>query len=245
MVTNAVNKTKRILKKKPLLKSPAKTLKVRSGSGFRRVKVTRKTPTKQSPAKRTTSRRHSSIKALSHFFSSPLFFIVLIIVGINLIVGGLGYFAYRQTVLSFKVSPTVIENAERPDLEPQHLTIADAQIDLAIQPALIKDGIWQISDNSASHLFSSARPTQGDNIVIYAHNKKNLFANLRQVKVGEVVKLTTQSGREYLYEVKETKVVKPSEIAEVLPTETEVLTLYTCTGLFDTQRLVVKASPIL
>jgi LPXTG-site transpeptidase (sortase) family protein len=153
------------------------------------------------------------------------------------------YLWHNMRVLSFDTPHTPVEAPLEQGSEPQHLTIQSAGIDVSIQPALIKDGIWQTSQNSATHLFTSARPTEAGNIIIYAHNKKNLFGELKKVKVGDAIAVTTETGATHQYVVRDVKTVKPSDIQEVLPSPNEVLTLYTCTGLLDSQRLVVKAFP--
>ena len=48
----------------------------------------------------------------------------------------------------------------------------------------------------------------------------------------------------YEYMVNEILIVNPDQIDVINPTQDETLTLYTCSGYFDTQRLVVKAKRI-
>jgi sortase (surface protein transpeptidase) len=55
--------------------------------------------------------------------------------------------------------------------------------------------------------------------------------------------LLDAEGKTAKYIVSETKRVLPNAVEEVLPTDHEVVTVYTCTGFLDSQRFVVKALP--
>jgi LPXTG-site transpeptidase (sortase) family protein len=173
----------------------------------------------------------------------PTTYLILGIIGFNLILVGSLYLAYRKTILSFQVAPSVVAEAHLRAAEPTQIMIPTTQIELPIIPAQIKDGIWETSETNATHLYTSARPTEGGNIVIYAHNRRNMFADLKNVKVGETINLKTEKGI-YTYQVSERLVVNPNQVESVLPTDHEVLTVYTCTGPFDSKRLVLKATPI-
>lgn len=117
-------------------------------------------------------------------------------------------------------------------------------MDLSIDEGGIKDGVWQISYQNATHLGASANPGTSGNIVIYGHNKKAIFGNLPYLKVGEEVSLKTSDGKIHKYKVVEKLWVSPDRVDLVSPKESEELTIYTCWGIFDNQRVVVKAIPI-
>lgn len=103
---------------------------------------------------------------------------------------------------------------------------------------------WTVSPTAANHVRQSGNPGNPGNIIIYGHNTKKVFKNLRKVKPGETVKLTTAEGRQFTYRVISTQVVDPSQTALLSPTNAEALTIYTCYGLLDSKRLVVRAIPI-
>ena len=170
--------------------------------------------------------------------------IILAILGINLIIGGALYLSYRRTILSFQVSPIITATTNVRPSEPSHIKINHNPIDLPITPAFIVDGIWETSQEAATHLATSARPGEGSNIIVYGHNLNRLFGPLTKVKIGDQVEITTIDGHQFLYQVQEIKQVKPSEIELVTPTDYEVLTLYTCVGFLDSQRLVIRAFPV-
>jgi len=168
-----------------------------------------------------------------------VFYIVLGVLLISLFVG---YRLNRARILSFAGTPG---NASVSGLsKPVSIEIPSLKVSLAVEEAAIKNGIWQISPKNVSHLETSAVPGQGGKIVIYGHNKASILGNLRLIKVGEKIYLKNQSGKIYSYMVEKTVVVSPKEIQYVEKTSEEVLTLYTCTGLFDSQRFVVIAGPL-
>lgn len=157
------------------------------------------------------------------------------------IFGGVNY--YRVRVLSFSKSPVEASQSNRGEM-PSQITIPSIGIDLPIDLGQIKDGVWQISYSHSTFLNSSARPGTGGNIVIYGHNKKVIFGNLPYLSLGQKVFIKTQDGKIFAYEVYQKDFVSPDRVDLVSPTAKEELTIYTCWGLFDSQRVVVKAKPI-
>jgi len=132
--------------------------------------------------------------------------------------------------------------SKRPEA-PLRLKISSAEIDQLINPTLIVDGNWQTSNSGVSYLISSARPRENSNIVIYGHNLKQVFGKLDQVQLGDIVELQSLDHTAK-YQVSTRNIVNPDAIEIALPTPTETLTLYTCIGRFDSQRLVLTAKPV-
>lgn len=151
------------------------------------------------------------------------------------------YRIYSLNILSFG-RPTASTVSTGP--APIKIDIPQVNLHLPVTEAIVTDGTWEISPDGASHWDNSANPGQSGNIVIYGHNKTNLFGPIRWLNLGEEIILTAADGQEYRYRITETVTVPPSQIDYVQPKDEEVLTLYTCTGLFDSQRYVVIAKPI-
>ncbi|SRR5260221_6557807 len=174
-----------------------------------------------------------------------LLFISLLIVGILLIVFGEIYLFWERRVLSFNTNPYVFaKTVSDTNLMPVKITIPRAKIDIGIEEGKIIDGVWQISNTEATHLNNSANPGESGNIVIYGHDKRAIFGYLLGIKKGDLVNLIIKNGDMHKYEVSDILIVDPSNIGVVLPTKSEVLTIYTCTGFLDSKRLVVKATPV-
>lgn len=155
-----------------------------------------------------------------------------------------GYKIHQQSVLSFSTVPTSIESQFLPSEIPAAIDIPKRGISLDVKPAVIHKGIWEISPDSASYLVKSSVPGKGGNIVIYAHNKKNLFGNLVTAEYGDVIYIRTSDGTIQQYQIRKKFFVSPDHIEVVEPTSYEVLTLFTCAGFADSQRLIIQAYPL-
>lgn len=167
--------------------------------------------------------------------------------GLGLILAGIlllsifGIWRIRELRLSFKGNLPKSVNHES---QISRIKIDKVKLDLAVEPAIINNGVWPVAENNASHWVSSANPGEGGNIVIYGHNRNNVFGAIRWLNLGDKIELTDKQGQVHEYKISETVTVKPEEIKYVGPTNTEMLTLYTCTGWWDSLRYIVSAKPI-
>jgi len=167
---------------------------------------------------------------------------VLIFLGFALFSFGAANY-YFARILSFsKVPEAVVKSTGNLDI-PVEIIIPSIQIDLKVETGQIKSGVWLTSDSAATFLNTSAVPGGGGNTVIYGHNKKMIFGNLPYLSLGQKIIVKTQSGKIYTYEVYQKDFVGPERVDLVSPTSAEELTIYTCWGLFDSQRVVIKARP--
>lgn len=144
-----------------------------------------------------------------------------------------------------------------------HLPIANDQVDaIAFTPRVIiekigvdakivegdnarralNQGIWRMPIGST--------PDRGGNTILTAHRYKflppntNTFYLLDKLAVGDRIDVQWQ-GKQFTYQVKETKVVTPQTVEILANTKEPQLTLFTCTPLFtSTNRLVVIAALI-
>lgn len=145
--------------------------------------------------------------------------------------------------LSFNLSE-VVEESSLASSRPVQIYFVEDNFALPVIPTSIQNGAWPVHDSVANFLLTSASPTQNSNIVIYGHNTRDALWILKRLKTGEEIVLTSESGSKYTYKVDQIFVTNPEDVAVVMPTDQEILTLYTCTGLFDQKRLVVRAKPV-
>lgn len=117
-------------------------------------------------------------------------------------------------------------------------------VDVPVTPAVFTGQKWTVSAETASYLLQSARPGENGNIIIYGHNTRAILGNIRALKGGETVVLTTEDGQEHRYVVESLHEVEPTKTELVQPTDFEVLTIYTCSGLLGKQRFIVRARPL-
>lgn len=127
---------------------------------------------------------------------------------------------------------------------PVQITIPSIEVDMPVERGEIKNGVWSISYDKPTFLGSSARPGGSGNTVIYGHNKKAIFGNLPYLSLGQKIYVKTVDGKIHIYEAYKKEFVAPDRVDLVSPTNTEELTIYTCWGLFDSQRVVIKAKPL-
>jgi LPXTG-site transpeptidase (sortase) family protein len=126
---------------------------------------------------------------------------------------------------------------------PVHVTIPWF-VDVDIDPQVYQNGSWTISEDHASYLTASALPGNPGNIIIYGHNKRSILGNIRALKGYEKITLTMAGGSTRMYQIESISEVSPSKTKLLSPTTSETLSIYTCSGLFDSQRFVVVAKPI-
>lgn len=183
-----------------------------------------------------------SVKKRQFFF--PKLSLILFLIGVLCLSVYSGFRVHQSMVLSFNVSDyqpvTQIQTYEA----PVRVQIPAQNIDVPVIESYVRDNQWEINPDGASHLAGSANPGQRGNVVVYGHNLDRIFGRIRSLKKGDVINLSTKSGQNFSYRVEETLVVTPKDVKVIEPTLTEMLTLYTCTGFFDSQRFVVKATPV-
>lgn len=121
------------------------------------------------------------------------------------------------------------------------IAIPSLNVNLPVKEGGIVDGRWILSEDSVMLLPESSKPGEGYNTVLYAHNKPHLFANLKNIQAGDQIIIENQEGNKFSYEVYSLEYVNPQEIDKIKSEVPNSLTLFTCNGFFDQQRLVVKA----
>jgi len=117
-------------------------------------------------------------------------------------------------------------------------------VDTSIEDGIVNQEGWTILPDKAVYVTKSARPGYPGNIIVYGHNTRQVLGNIRALKGYEKIKLVLSDGSERWYQVFRMEQVKPGEIKYLAPTSTEILTLFTCAGLADSDRFVVQALPI-
>lgn len=184
-------------------------------------------------------------KVISRF---PIF---LIILGLALIgAWGLHRFLYNRSLrLSDRLLASYSQESNQKAV-PIHITISPPAgegrntIQLQIVEAGKVEGAWTVSPSAANHVHGSAIPGEAGNTIIYGHNLNTVFGYLVDSRPGDSVRIYTNDGKLHQYKISEIHIVDPSQTALLSPATTEVLTLYTCTGLLDSLRFVARALPI-
>jgi LPXTG-site transpeptidase (sortase) family protein len=170
----------------------------------------------------------------------------LILVSFGLALVGLWgvhrYFYARSISLSDAILAAY--KAQRPAgaAYPIHIAIAGIT-SVPVVEAGRESGVWTVSQTSANHVIQSALPGENGNIIVYGHNMNSIFGYLMNSKIGDSIKIRMTDGTLHTYSVTDTQYVTPSQTELLSPTTHEVVTLYTCAGLLDSLRFVVRAVP--
>jgi LPXTG-site transpeptidase (sortase) family protein len=141
------------------------------------------------------------------------------------------------------------------------LLIPRAKVDAPlVQLGIDGNGVMQSTSNAwdVAWYDFSARPGTGGNAVFSGHVDYHnvgaaVFWNLRDLQAGDLIEVQLADGTSYKYSVSALSCIPVSEapISEIVgPTQSEVVTLITCCGTFDSstrqydRRLVVRADRI-
>src|SRR3989344_540684 len=129
-------------------------------------------------------------------------------------------------------------------IEPKKIIIKDINLDLAIYPSKITGNKWGVTEDGVSRLVSSPIPGEDGNSILYGHNWSNLLGGITKLKPNQEILITYKDGSVKKFVITNTAVVSPEDTAVLAPSKNKKITLYTCTGFFDSKRFVVTAELI-
>lgn len=191
------------------------------------------------------------------------------VIGVLILVGTLGFFAYGQyeqtslasqadalTRRTAQVSATATRaaNPTATDVPTQaratnpiptrvttsanspsilRITAGAIGLDARVAESPIVDGQWVIPKFEAGHLQGTAQPGSGGNVVLAGHVQSitsgDVFANVDQLKSGDMIQVYTQSGT-VTYVVRKVAEVSNDDVSVLRNGSHETLTLITCSG---------------
>ncbi len=141
----------------------------------------------------------------------------------------------------YEVSYCSGETEKVVEFVPEHITIPDTNIDLNVVSVPLENGTWKVFSGVANY----AKETSPVNLVsgnvgIYAHNRKNGFLGIRELKEDSAIDVY---GGNYVatYHVSKTAIANPSAVDVFYATTDPTLTLVTCDGTFSERRYVLQA----
>ena len=141
------------------------------------------------------------------------------------------------------------------------MVIGDIGLDgRLVSVGLDKNRIPIVPDHDIGWYNLSARPGEGDNIVLWGHvlrfrNAPKIpapFAHLKNLKVGAAVKLYDRDGNLHSYVVTKQVWATPDQVKYILPTGREMVTMVSCIGdkviqdgevVDESHRLITIAEP--
>ncbi len=124
---------------------------------------------------------------------------------------------------------------------PIHIFLPSIDTSIKVKEGQISSGTWETDEEMALYAEGSSSLTDSyGNTIIYAHAREYLFRDLKMLKIGDLVHITGDQG-EYFYEVTEKESILPDEVDVVKKIGSHNLTLFTCDGLDDKYRLLIRA----
>lgn len=151
------------------------------------------------------------------------------------------YQRYNPQKLAFNISEVRANSGVTSNLQPIGIKIDTIDLTLPITSSEIKNNKWEASTKSVNFLKTSAIPGEAGNAILYGHNWPNLLGNLSKTKVGDRITIIYSDNSTKDFEIEYMKKVSPSETSIMENSNDRRITLYTCTGFLDSERLVVVA----
>lgn len=140
------------------------------------------------------------------------------------------------------IESTPTQNPNLP--RPKHIIIAGTSINLPIIPSTIHNQTWETTEVGVSYLTMSPVPGEKGNSILYGHNWTDLLGPLTEVKPGQTIRIRYEDESQKTFMVENTATVSPNDTSILMASAEPMMTIYTCTGLFDSKRFVVTARPI-
>lgn len=143
----------------------------------------------------------------------------------------------NSVLLSYKEVPKkeiVVQN-------PKKILIPKVGIEAEVVEGGILNRQWILSDTKALYLPTSGKIGEGYNSIIYAHNTSRLFADLKNIKKDDLINVRDNADKDFVYRVYSVEKINPNDIRKLYSKEKNILTLFTCDGWFDKERLLVRA----
>jgi LPXTG-site transpeptidase (sortase) family protein len=151
---------------------------------------------------------------------------------------------HSQTVKTIE-SPTANVQEQSEQEQPVYIAVPRLGIGASVIPGIYdaKQNAWNVSEDNAHFATITEKPNSTAGMtLIYAHNMRSLFGNLKNINTNDLVRVQTESGRvfEYIYEG-DTVVDPPdTEIFHGSKIGAPRLVLLTCTGAWHQHRRLLN-----
>jgi LPXTG-site transpeptidase (sortase) family protein len=151
-------------------------------------------------------------------------------------VSPLGYRPISTRAMGFIPTAPIDKTTLGPNVvtgTPVHLVIAAQGIDLDVLPGQYDPTTqtWNIAPYQAQVAkVSMPLNTNTGNTLIYGHNNKHVFYNLRKITVGTQLLIATDNGYTFKYQFASSKNVEPNDTSVFKFDGAPTVTIQTCTG---------------
>lgn len=154
-----------------------------------------------------------------------------------------GFFLYQRFSyhsIAFATPPETT-SVNTSSVLPSQIIIDTLSINLPIYPARINGTTWETTSNGVSYLLSSPVPGESGNSILYGHNWNSLLGGLHNIHKGDIIDIYFSDHTSKEFSVTNIQVVRTDNTTVLEQTTDKRITLYTCSGFLDLNRLVVTA----
>ncbi len=124
---------------------------------------------------------------------------------------------------------------------PIYLTIPSLSLIMPVRSAAVVGNNWDLYTDAVSWLNTSSTPDEKGNVIIYGHNTMPIFGKISQLSAGDEIYIKTRyEMKKYVVYAKDE--VEPDNLSYVQESSNR-LTIYTCSGPWDSKRLFILAQP--
>jgi LPXTG-site transpeptidase (sortase) family protein len=144
-----------------------------------------------------------------------------------------------ETAAPTATPPQAVSNQTVAASQPIRLEIPEINLSYPlVSVGLDKNNVPIVPDHDVAWYNLSARPGQGENVVLWAHVLRFKkapdipapFARVRELSVGSQIFVASEDGKLHSYRVKEQVYATPDQVEYILPVGSEQLTLVSCIG---------------
>lgn len=123
---------------------------------------------------------------------------------------------------------------------PTRIVLKDIGIDLPVISTEVKNNVWPETISGVSFMSNSVVPGETGNSIFWGHNFPRLLGNLDQAQPGQTISVYFTTGKKDFVIAKKA-IISATDTSILDATSGAQLTLYTCTGFLDSQRLALVA----
>lgn len=141
-------------------------------------------------------------------------------------------------------SVAIVTNEKRQNEIPKRIILDSVNIDLPVIESPFENGSWVASEHFASYAQgTSPLDSSYGNTLIFAHARSKLFKPIIKAKEGDVVRVYSES-KIYYYKIVDREIVSPYNVEVLESPAKHIITLLTCVGVDDENRLLLQGELI-
>lgn len=151
------------------------------------------------------------------------------------------WYRINPAPLTFSSLPAAVSGTS--EVSPVKIEFPHLGITLPVIVQAPENGRIPTTPSGVTFLSTTAVPGETGNSILYGHNWANILKSLPRTKVGDEIAVTMSDGGVRRFTVERIETVAPDNAEVLAPSDSPLVTIYTCTGFLDSKRFVVIAAP--